>query len=58
MENGVVDVVNLIHDKKRADALEKINDLLTNKAAEAIDTYKKIVANTYFDEPVEELEDQ
>jgi hypothetical protein len=58
MENGVVDVVNLIHDKKRADALEKINDLLTNKAAEAIDTYKKVVANTYFEDPAEELEDQ
>ncbi len=58
MENSLVDVVNLLHDKKRADALEKINDLLTNKAAEAIDTYKKVVANTYFDEPVEQIEDQ
>ena len=58
MENSIVDVVNLIHDKKRADALDKINDLLNAKAAEALDTYKKIVANTYFNEPVEQIEDQ
>lgn len=58
MENSIVDVVNLIHDKKRADALDKINDLLNTKAAEALDTYKKIVANTYFNEPVEQIEDQ
>ena len=58
MENSVVDVVNLIHDKKRADALDKINDLLNTKAAEALDTYKKIVADTYFNEPVEQIEDQ
>ena len=58
MENGVVDIVNLLHDKKRADALDKINDLLNNKAAEALDTYKKIVADTYFNEPVEPIEDQ
>lgn len=58
MENSVVDVVNLIHDKKRADALDKINDLLNTKAAEALDTYKKIVADTYFNEPVEPIEDQ
>lgn len=58
MENSVVDIVNLIHDKKRADALDKINDLLNNKAAEALDTYKKIVADTYFNEPVEPIEDQ
>jgi hypothetical protein len=58
MENSIVDVVNLIHDRKRADALDKINDLLNTKAAEALDTYKKIVANTYFNEPVEQIEDQ
>jgi len=58
MDNAIVDVVNLIHDKKRADALDKINDLLNNKAAEALDTYKKIVADTYFNEPVEPIEDQ
>jgi type I restriction-modification system DNA methylase subunit len=48
----------LIHDKKRADALDKINDLLNNKAAEALDTYKKVVADTYFNEPVDQIEDQ
>lgn len=58
MENTILDVVNLIHDKKRADALDKINDLLNAKAAEALDTYKKIVASTYFDEPVGETEEQ
>ena len=58
MENSIVDVVNLIHDKKRADALDKINDLLNNKAAEALDTYKKVVADTYFNEPVDQIENQ
>lgn len=47
------DVVNLLYDKKRADALDKINDLLYAKANEVIDAYKKTVASTYFDEPVE-----
>lgn len=58
MENAIVDIVNLIHDKNRADALDKINDLMNAKAAEALDLYKKVVADTYFNEPVETIEDQ
>lgn len=57
-ENPIRDIVNLIHDKKRADALDKINDILNSKASEALDTYKKVVANTYFDEPVGDPEEQ
>ena len=57
-ENPIGDIVNLIHDKKRADALDKINDILNSKASEALDTYKKVVANTYFDEPVGDPEEQ
>jgi hypothetical protein len=53
-----IDVVNLIHNNNRADALDKINDLLYAKASEVIDTYKKTVASSYFDEPVGETEDQ
>lgn len=53
-----MDVVNSIHNNNRAEALDKITDLLYAKASEVIDTYKKTVASTYFDEPAEQLEDQ
>jgi hypothetical protein len=59
LDSEVLDVVNLIADKKRGDALDKINDILFAKASETIDTYKKTVASTYFDEPTDTtLEDQ
>ncbi len=51
-------IVDLLHDSKRADALEKIEDILNAKAAEALDVYKKVVADTYFDEPTDEPEEQ
>ena len=51
LDAQVLDIVNLIADKKRADALDKIEDILFAKASETIDTYKKTVASTYFDEP-------
>jgi len=51
------DIVDLLHDKKRSDALDKINDLLMSKASQALDDYKKIVASTFFDEPVDTQED-
>ena len=51
LDSEVLDVVNLIADKKRADALDKISYILFAKASETIDTYKKTVANTFFDEP-------
>lgn len=54
----VLDIVNLVADKKRAEALDKVTDYLYTKASEVIDTYKKTVASTYFDEPVGDTEDQ
>jgi DNA replication initiation complex subunit (GINS family) len=53
-----LDIVNLIHNNKRSDALDKIEDLLYKRAAEVIDNYKKTVASTYFDEPVGDTENQ
>lgn len=50
-DSEVLNIVDLIADKKRADALDKIDDILYAKASETIDTYKKTVANTFFDEP-------
>ena len=51
--------INLIHDKQRAEALDKIEDLLYKRASEVIDNYKKVVASSYFEEPTEEdSEDQ
>ncbi len=56
MDSEVVDIVNLISDKKRGDALDKIDDILFGKASKAIDDYKKIVANSLFDEPTQKEE--
>lgn len=50
---STLDIINLLHANKKADALEKIDDLLYKKAAEVIDNYKKVVASSYFDEPVD-----
>lgn len=51
LEPELVDIVDLIADKKRGEALDKINDYLFSKASDVIDTYKQSVASTYFDEP-------
>lgn len=51
LDSEVLSIIDLIADKKRADALDKIEDILFAKASETIDTYKKTVANTFFDEP-------
>lgn len=51
-------IVDLLYDKKRSDALDKINDLLKSKTSQAFDDYKKIVASTFFDEPIDTKEDQ
>jgi len=53
-----LDVVNLISNNKKSDALDKINTLLFSKASEVFDTYKKVVAATYFDEPVDTPDEQ
>tara|TARA_B100000287_G_scaffold60219_1_gene52724 strand:+ start:686 stop:928 length:243 start_codon:yes stop_codon:yes gene_type:complete len=55
-EEGVMDVVNHIADNQRADAIEKLQDLLYARSSDAIGKYKQSVANTLFDEP--EVEDK
>ena len=47
----VLSVVDTIKDGKRADALDAVNDILFSRAADAIKSYKQVVAKTYFDEP-------
>ena len=53
-EEGVMDVVKHIADNQRADALDKLQDLLYARSSDAISDYKKTVAKTYFNEPVED----
>ena len=48
----VINVVNHIADNQRADAIDKLQDLLYARSSDAISDYKKTVAKTYFDEPV------
>jgi len=55
---GEVDIVNKINDNSRADAIDAIHDLLFAKASDAMADYKKIVANTFFDEPTETETDE
>ena len=50
----VIDVVGAISDNQRAKAIDEIQDMLYAKSSDAIGDYKKIVANTLFDEPVED----
>ena len=50
-EEGVMDVVKHIADNQRADAIDKLQDLLYARSSDAIGDYKKTVAKTYFDEP-------
>jgi hypothetical protein len=53
LEPGVVDLVTKINDNDRASAIDAIHDILFAKASDAMADYKKIVANTFFDEPTE-----
>ena len=55
-EAGVMDVVTHIADNQRADAIDKLQDLLYARSSDAIGKYKQSVANTLFDEP--EIEDK
>ena len=50
---GEVDIVNQIADNQRANAINAIHDMLFAKASDAMADYKKVVANTFFDEPQE-----
>ena len=47
------DIVSIINDNDRAGAIDAIQDLLFAKASDAMADYKKVVANTFFDEPTE-----
>ena len=53
-EAEVMNVVNHIADNQRADAIDKLQDLLYARSSDAIGKYKQTVANTLFDEPVED----
>ena len=48
----VVDVIDKITTNDRASAIDAIKDMLFAKSADAMAGYKKVVANTYFQEPV------
>jgi len=50
---GEVDIVNQIADNQRASAINAIHDMLFAKASDAMADYKKVVANSFFDEPTE-----
>ena len=50
---GAVDIVGKIDDNQRASAIDAIHDMLFSKASEAMADYKKVVANSFFDEPTE-----
>ena len=52
-QQGEVNIVNQIADNQRAAAIDAIQDLLFAKASDAMADYKKIVADTFFDEPTE-----
>ena len=53
---GEVNIVDKIDDNDRAGAIDAIHDLLFAKASDAMADYKKVVANTFFDEPETETE--
>ena len=55
MDSEILNIIDMIADKKRADALEKIDDILYAKASTSLSDYKKTVANTFFDEPTDEV---
>ena len=57
-EAEVMDVISHIADNKRADAIDKLQDLLYARSSDAVDQYKKSVAATYFQEPPEETPDE
>jgi|TARA_B100000003_G_scaffold93996_1_gene84356 hypothetical protein len=50
---GEVDIVNQIANNDRASAIDAIQDMLFSKASDAMADYKKVVANSFFDEPTE-----
>ena len=57
-EAGVMDVVKHIADNQRADAIDKLQDLLYARSSDALGKYKQTVAKTFFNEPDETVEDK
>ena len=55
---GEVNIVNQIADNDRAGAIDAIHDMLFAKASDAMADYKKVVANTFFNEPTETETDE
>ena len=53
-KQGVLDIVNSIDDNQRAKAIDAIQDLLYARSSDAIGDYKKTVAKTFFDEPIDD----
>ena len=53
-EAEVMDVVKSIADNQRANAIDALQDLLYARSSDAMADYKKTVAKTYFNEPVED----
>ena len=52
-EVGAVDIIGKINDNQRATAIDAVHDMLFGKASQAMADYKKVVANTFFDEPTD-----
>lgn len=52
-----IDIVSSIIDGNKAEAMDRINDVLYAKAADALNMYKATVASTYFDTPEESEEE-
>ena len=57
-EAEVVNVVSAIADNNRAAAIDAIQDMLYAKSSDAIGEYKKGVANTLFDKPEAEKQEE
>lgn len=56
MEDQSLEVINLIQQRNRAAALGMVADMMDAAASEAINDYKKVVANSFFDEPTDPIE--
>lgn len=53
-----IDIINAIAANNKIDAMDKINDHLYAKAAEAMKGYKEVLAKSYFADAEENEEEQ
>ena len=54
-----IDIINAISAGNKIEAIDKINDHLYSKAADAMKNYKEVLAQSFFAEPeTEETSDQ